>query len=293
MMSENNIVNQESLNAALSKYFAMKRIPILAAVFSFFDAGLGHIYNGNIKKGILFYFSFQFILFLAILTNTFKTFYGLLFSLATILGFRIFLIVHSFFEAKKILEFKPRYFNRWFFYPAFMVLSVMFYFSVSKLISPLNKMSAHVIAASSMEPVLLKNDYIMADENYFNKNSVGRNDIIIYHPNKNSKNAILGRIIAIAGDTISSKDFQIYLNNQPLDESYLLPYNYSEADYLNPTLREFEEVIIELNSIFILSDNRMNSIDSRMFGQVSVDNILSKPLYIYWSEKFNRIGTAF
>jgi signal peptidase I len=43
------------------------------------------------------------------------------------------------------------------------------------------------------------------------------------------------------------------------------------------------EVVVPPNSYFAMGDNRDNSLDSRYWGFVPRENIIGKPLLIYWS----------
>ena len=43
------------------------------------------------------------------------------------------------------------------------------------------------------------------------------------------------------------------------------------------------EVVVPPNSYFAMGDNRDSSLDSRYWGFVPRDNIIGKPLLIYWS----------
>ena len=42
----------------------------------------------------------------------------------------------------------------------------------------------------------------------------------------------------------------------------------------------FEKIIVPKNTIFVLCDNRWNSLDSRYKGPISCENVLEKVLYV-------------
>jgi signal peptidase I len=43
------------------------------------------------------------------------------------------------------------------------------------------------------------------------------------------------------------------------------------------------EIVVPKNSFFAMGDNRDNSLDSRYWGFVPRENIIGKPIVIYWS----------
>ncbi len=83
---------------------------------------------------------------------------------------------------------------------------------------------------------------------------------------------LIKRVVGLPGDEVAIHDGHVYINGQPLDESYL---NQDTRGNLAP------RVVPPLH-VFVMGDNRRASNDSRSFGPVHIDNILGRAWFSYW-----------
>lgn len=171
---------------------------------------------------------------------------------------------------------------------------------------------AFVIPTGSMEDTLLIGDHLLVDKMaYAPSGPVSkyllpyedpkRGDIIVFRYPVDIKQTFVKRVIGIPGDHIRIENKQVYLNGFKLYE----PYKYNKTDYIDSYRDNFPsepnvhlppraedmlanhvangEVVVPPNSYFAMGDNRDSSLDSRYWGFVPRDNIMGKPLIIYWS----------
>jgi signal peptidase I len=96
-------------------------------------------------------------------------------------------------------------------------------------------------------------------------------DIIVFHNPGNPAEDFIKRVIGLPGDMVTVENGIVYINDFPLDESYIAaPPNYSGS-------WEVPE-----GGVFVLGDNRNQSSDSHAWGFVPVENIVGRALVIYW-----------
>ena len=82
--------------------------------------------------------------------------------------------------------------------------------------------------------------------------------------------AFIKRVIGLEGDTIQiKKDGQI-LNNGEIVEI---------ANVIEDNIYEDSIFLVKENTIFVLGDNRKNSIDSRLYGPINKEQIIGLALY--------------
>jgi signal peptidase I len=95
------------------------------------------------------------------------------------------------------------------------------------------------------------------------------------------------RVIGLPGDRVSCCDDQgrVLVNGHPLDEAdYVLEDSPLDAPDGAGTCRsrQFDEVVVEPEQIFVMGDHRLVSQDSRCQGQVPIGNIIGRAFVVVW-----------
>ncbi|HEM3404126.1 TPA: signal peptidase I [Streptococcus suis] len=127
------------------------------------------------------------------------------------------------------------------------------------------------IYGNSMKGTLNSGDIVVSVKS----NDFESSDVVAFYYNNN---ILVKHVIAEAGDWVDmDKQGNVYVNNQRLDEPYLANRDYSHTDI------EFLYQVPE-NRIFVMGDNRKESIDSRnnAIGTVSNEQIVGKLVFKIW-----------
>jgi len=165
---------------------------------------------------------------------------------------------------------------------------------------------AYVVPTGSMENNILIGDHMLVDKVGFSNTGnnwasyvlpsrqVERGEIIAFRYPVDVSQTFVKRVIGLPGDRIHLQNKQVIRNGQPLDESYAQHVtSYIDDDRDNfPTAAapaafahhvQDGDVVVPPEMLFVMGDNRDNSLDSRYWGFVPRDYIVGKPLMIYWS----------
>ena len=257
-----------------------KRSILLSILLSVITPGLGHLYNGKLKTALIIPISFIIITNIIYHLSLVKSFLFLVILVIIYISTYLFAIIHSAVLAIKNQEYTLKYFNKAYIYIVFAVI----YFGIGEIIPANSSIHAFTMPTTSMEKTILVKEIFLADMDYYTSNLLERNDLVLLIDPQTRTQLALKRVIAVEGDSIAISNGQIILNGELLDEDSpgLIPETGSQSD--------METTVIPSNHFFCMGDNRPNSLDSRMFGPVSVNSIKGKPLYVYFSHSLNRIG---
>jgi signal peptidase I len=177
-------------------------------------------------------------------------------------------------------------------------------------------LQAFEIPSASMENTLLIGDHVFVNRIQFAPAShwiqpivpytqIHHGDIVVFLSPAESDLYVVKRIIGVPGDRIHLRDGVVYRNGQKLDEPYVLntgfnpydPYrdnfpNVPPSDYSNVTSEwklimpqhiDNGDLVVPPDSYFAMGDHRDVSYDSRYWGFIPKDNVIGRPMFIYWS----------
>lgn len=127
------------------------------------------------------------------------------------------------------------------------------------------------IKSGSMEPTLMTHDLVFYNKIAYEINDIKRGDIINFWSEEYGS-YFSKRVIGVAGDVIEFYDGYVFINGAKADESA-----YLGSGIETNCLKKFT---VPEGTVFVMGDNRENSIDSRFFKEpyISVDNIVGKYL---------------
>ena len=170
---------------------------------------------------------------------------------------------------------------------------------------------AFQIPSESMENTLLVGDYLLVNKLCYGGQGMGlmpyqkiaRGDIIVFHYPVDPTQHFVKRVIGVPGDHLRMINKKVWINGKPIEEPYvrfleppnnMFRDNFPRVDIPAPglvgewwqqmrKLVEDGQLIVPAGHYLVMGDNRDDSQDSRYWGFVPRENIIGRPLVIYWS----------
>jgi signal peptidase I len=175
---------------------------------------------------------------------------------------------------------------------------------------------AFEIPSSSMENTLLIGDHVFVNREQFAPRSNWLGPLMPYRSPRDGDTVVflsphdiglyvVKRVMGVPGDRIHLRDGVVYRNGVKLDEPYVVhggdtaysPYRDNfpavpPSDFNNVTpewqlvLNQYiqgDDIVVPPGSYFAMGDNRDVSYDSRYWGFIPQENLIGRPMFIYWS----------
>ncbi len=127
-----------------------------------------------------------------------------------------------------------------------------------------------MVDGPSMQPTLHTDERLAVEKVTRYGGLPQRGEIIIVHYPDGTNRNYVKRVIGLPGETIEVKDSTVYVNGQALNEEYV-----SDEPY-----QDMPAVLVPADSVFVMGDNRANSMDSRMVGAIQHDRIVGHAMAV-------------
>ena len=265
-----------------------------AAILSFLMFGLGQISCGKIKRGVSLYIISNILIGVAIFICIQPFNHTILVAALIYIAVFLFVIIDSIIIAKNpdnTLKLKP--------FVGYSLLVGILIIN-SSVIKPVianvvrnDFVQAFKIPAASMMPSILIGDHILVNKRLYRNSKPQKGDIVVFTIPQEPSKDFIRRIIGLSGDVIEIKNKQLYINNQKVEEDYIIN---TDSNILQ-NRDNYGPVTVPEGSLFVLGDNRDNSYDSRFWGFLDSQKLKGKVSSIYWSwdaenssVRWNRIG---
>lgn len=154
-----------------------------------------------------------------------------------------------------------------------VVITIATAFAVPRLVAEPVRVSS-----ASMSPTFNTGDQVLVRKRLLGTIEAGPGDVVVFHRPDSAADAdelLIKRVAAVAGDRVGVRDGHLVVNQHRVAEDYVVQ---AEVDgtYFGP-------VTVPAGSVFVLGDNRADSIDSRDFGAVPLRWLVGDVLLRVWS----------
>lgn len=136
------------------------------------------------------------------------------------------------------------------------------------------------VDGTSMLDTLHENNIMGVSRLHYRLNEPQRGEIITCNYPGEGNKLFVKRIIGLPGETIEIREGTVYIDGEPIAETYLTRVDDQSMDPI--TLAEDE--------IFVMGDNRPVSRDSRAVGPLTLDEIYGRVLFVAFP--FNEIRST-
>lgn len=129
-----------------------------------------------------------------------------------------------------------------------------------------------LVEGTSMFPTLKHHERLIVNKIVYQINEPQQGDIVVF--NYSPRRDFIKRIIAFGGDAVEIREGRLYVNEELQQEPYIH----------RQMMHDYGPIVVPAGHIFVLGDNRDNSMDSRdpAVGSISLERVKGKAMFVFW-----------
>ncbi|MBV8167110.1 MAG: signal peptidase I [Alphaproteobacteria bacterium] len=309
-------MSADALTTDASATRRKKRRPMVAALLSLLCPGLGQLYGAQVSRGtrMLVVTALLGIGLLAMLlvppTSAVPVALGFA-SVVVMIGYEIWAAIDAYRVARRAGVAPLSRANRAWVYAVILVA----WWVAPGLLEPLTRWKSYNIPAGSMTPTIMVGDYLVAWRGYFASHPPQLGDLVVFKLPRDNATDYVKRIVGLPGQRVQMRDGRLYIDDQMVARERLRTLETDPAHDLRGAAIEYLEtlpngaghrifkvsdtgpldetpvVTVPAGHVFVLGDNRDNSLDSRSpgVGLVPLANLRDRPGVIFWARDLGRL----
>ena len=142
----------------------------------------------------------------------------------------------------------------------------------------------YYVPSGSMLDTIQLGDQLIGEKVSYHFSDPKPGDVVTFDDPDGSGQTLIKRVIATGGQTVDLREGVLYIDGVAQDEPYVegrpsYPLDQYASFLSGPISYPYT---VPDGCIWVMGDNRVNSLDSRYFGAVSIGSVSSHARFIYW-----------
>jgi len=162
-----------------------------------------------------------------------------------------------------------------------VVLTLLIFFAIQTFV-----VQPYQVQQESMHSTFEPGDYVLVDKVTPRFAGYARGDVVVFNPvhratcdgpveESESEEPFIKRVIGLPGETVEVSDGGVRVGEAFIDE----PYTHGNATTAGPDAARWT---VPDGSLFVMGDNRPDSVDSRVFGPICERDVIGRGWLRYW-----------
>ncbi|HJT98512.1 MAG TPA: signal peptidase I [Rhodanobacteraceae bacterium] len=181
--------------------------------------------------------------------------------------------------------YEPRWYNRWYGYLALfaaLALPLQYAFMNKERVFGFG---TYRVPSASMLPTIAPGDFIVVDTRPQTIAALHANDVVIVTSAAHPGQTFARRIVGMPGQHVLVGDEGVTVDGEPAPRAHV-----QGSDAMPPSLMKFADVTLGADELYLMGDNRANSLDSRTEGPHVRSDLRGKITTIWFSHEWWRLG---
>lgn len=160
-----------------------------------------------------------------------------------------------------------------------IVLTVIAVFLIRSFVA-----EVYLVPSGSMLETVHEQDRLIGEKISYHFRNPAQGDVITFEDPSGTGHTLLKRVIATQGQTVDLREGQVFVDGKKLDEPYTSnkPSHPITNQGIGPQGVITYPYTVPEGCVWVMGDNRTDSLDSRYFGAVKTSTVSSHALCIIW-----------